>query len=114
MQTEVEEVYEPFHEGHGSSSTMPQKRNPLAAHYKLPAVYYRCYFVEEGGLVSYGYDVLQQFQDRWLCRSYPQRREVGESSSSSADQVSASDPKAAKALGFSISSSAPMFTNRPS
>ena len=28
MQTEVEELYEPFHEGRGSSSTMPQKRNP--------------------------------------------------------------------------------------
>ena len=34
----------------------------LAAQYKLPAIYYRRYFVEEGGLVSYGYDVLQQFQ----------------------------------------------------
>jgi putative tryptophan/tyrosine transport system substrate-binding protein len=34
----------------------------LAAQYKLPAIYYRRYFVEKGGLVSYGYDVLQQFQ----------------------------------------------------
>ena len=33
MQTEVEEVYEPFHEGRGSSSTMPQKRNPISAVY---------------------------------------------------------------------------------
>jgi 3-carboxy-cis,cis-muconate cycloisomerase len=33
MQTEVEEVYEPFHEGRGSSSTMPQKRNPIASLY---------------------------------------------------------------------------------
>jgi len=33
MQTEVEEVYEPFHEGRGSSSTMPQKRNPIASVY---------------------------------------------------------------------------------
>ena len=33
MQTEVEEVYEPFHEGRGSSSTMPQKRNPIASNY---------------------------------------------------------------------------------
>src|SRR5262245_35445712 len=33
MQTEVEEVYEPFHEGRGSSSTMPQKRNPISCVY---------------------------------------------------------------------------------
>ena len=33
MQTEVEEVYEPFHQGRGSSSTMPQKRNPISAVY---------------------------------------------------------------------------------
>jgi 3-carboxy-cis,cis-muconate cycloisomerase len=33
MQTEVEEVYEPFQEGRGSSSTMPQKRNPISSVY---------------------------------------------------------------------------------
>ena len=33
MQTEVAEVYEPFHEGRGSSSTMPQKRNPISSVY---------------------------------------------------------------------------------
>src|SRR5258705_5320014 len=33
MQTEVAEVYEPFHEGRGSSSTMPQKRNPASSPY---------------------------------------------------------------------------------
>src|SRR5713101_4058573 len=33
MQTEVAEVYEPFHAGRGSSSTMPQKRNPIACLY---------------------------------------------------------------------------------
>lgn len=33
MQTEVEEVYEPFHAGRGSSSTMPQKRNPMSSVY---------------------------------------------------------------------------------
>src|ERR1700722_15025739 len=33
MQTEVEEVYEPFHEGRGSSSTLPQERNPISSVY---------------------------------------------------------------------------------
>jgi 3-carboxy-cis,cis-muconate cycloisomerase len=33
MQTEVDEVYEPFHQGRGSSSTMPQKRNPISSVY---------------------------------------------------------------------------------
>ena len=33
MQTEVEEAYEPFAEGRGSSSTMPQKRNPISCNY---------------------------------------------------------------------------------
>ena len=33
MQTEVEEVFEPFHAGRGSSSTMPHKRNPVASAY---------------------------------------------------------------------------------
>jgi ABC-type uncharacterized transport system substrate-binding protein len=34
----------------------------LAAKYKLPAVYYRRYFVDRGGLICYGYDILQQFR----------------------------------------------------
>lgn len=33
MQTEVGEVYEPFAHGRGSSSTMPQKRNPISCCY---------------------------------------------------------------------------------
>jgi putative tryptophan/tyrosine transport system substrate-binding protein len=33
----------------------------LAAHHKLPAVYYRRVFVSSGGLMSYGYDAVQQF-----------------------------------------------------
>ncbi|HKV56505.1 MAG TPA: 3-carboxy-cis,cis-muconate cycloisomerase [Candidatus Binataceae bacterium] len=35
MQTEVGEVFEPFESGRGSSSTMPQKRNPVACNYIL-------------------------------------------------------------------------------
>jgi putative tryptophan/tyrosine transport system substrate-binding protein len=34
----------------------------LAAKYKLPAVYYRRYYVASGGLISYGYDILQQYR----------------------------------------------------
>ena len=33
MQTEAAEVYEPFAPGRGSSSTMPQKRNPISCLY---------------------------------------------------------------------------------
>jgi 3-carboxy-cis,cis-muconate cycloisomerase len=36
-QTEVAEVFEPHHEGRGGSSTMPQKRNPIASEYILAA-----------------------------------------------------------------------------
>ncbi len=35
MQTEVGEVFEPFEPGRGSSSTMPQKRNPISCNYIL-------------------------------------------------------------------------------
>jgi len=34
----------------------------LAARHKLPAVYYRRYFVTTGGLISYGYDSVVQFR----------------------------------------------------
>ena len=32
----------------------------LAARHKLPAVYYRRYFVASGGLISYGFDLVDQ------------------------------------------------------
>jgi len=35
MQTEVSEVFEPFEQGRGSSSTMPQKRNPISCNFIL-------------------------------------------------------------------------------
>jgi 3-carboxy-cis,cis-muconate cycloisomerase len=38
MQTEVAEVFEPYHHGRGSSSTMPQKRNPIASCYVHAAI----------------------------------------------------------------------------
>jgi len=34
----------------------------LAAKYKLPAVYHRRYFVNVGGLISYGYNVVDHFR----------------------------------------------------
>ena len=34
----------------------------LAARHKLPAIYYRRLFVDDGGLLSYGYDLLDQFR----------------------------------------------------
>jgi putative ABC transport system substrate-binding protein len=34
----------------------------LAARHKLPAVYFRRYFVTSGGLISYGYDLADQFR----------------------------------------------------
>jgi 3-carboxy-cis,cis-muconate cycloisomerase len=37
MQTEVAEVFEPYTAGRGGSSTMPQKRNPVAAEYIIAA-----------------------------------------------------------------------------
>ncbi len=38
MQTEVAEAYEPFAHGRGSSSTMPQKRNPISSCYIHAAI----------------------------------------------------------------------------
>jgi 3-carboxy-cis,cis-muconate cycloisomerase len=37
MQTEIGEVYEPHQAGRGGSSTMPQKRNPIASEYVIAA-----------------------------------------------------------------------------
>jgi putative tryptophan/tyrosine transport system substrate-binding protein len=34
----------------------------LAARHKLPTVYYRRYYVTSGGLISYGYDLLDQYR----------------------------------------------------
>jgi putative tryptophan/tyrosine transport system substrate-binding protein len=34
----------------------------LAARHKLPAIYYRRYYAASGGLISYGYDIVDQFR----------------------------------------------------
>ena len=34
----------------------------LAARFNLPTIYYRRFFVSAGGLISYGYDVVEQFR----------------------------------------------------
>ena len=34
----------------------------LAARHELPAVYYRRYYVASGGLISYGYDLFEQYR----------------------------------------------------
>ena len=34
----------------------------LAARHKLPAVYYRRYYAASGGLISYGYDLFDQYR----------------------------------------------------
>ena len=34
----------------------------LAAEHKLPTVYYRRYYVTSGGLISYGFDIDEQFR----------------------------------------------------
>jgi putative tryptophan/tyrosine transport system substrate-binding protein len=47
----------------------------LAARYRLPAVYYDRYFVEPGGLISYGSNVVEQFR---LAAAYVDRILKGE------------------------------------
>jgi ABC-type uncharacterized transport system substrate-binding protein len=34
----------------------------LAARFRMPAVYHRRYYVDSGGLISYGYDAVDQFR----------------------------------------------------
>jgi putative ABC transport system substrate-binding protein len=76
----------------------------LAAKHKLPAVYYRRGFVAGGGLISYGYDVLQQFRG---AAGYVDRILKGERPSDLPVQAPtkyelAINLKTAKALGLSV------------
>jgi len=76
----------------------------LAAKHKLPAVYYRRYYVASGGLISYGYDVLQQFRG---AAGYVDRILKGERPSDLPVQAPtkyelAINLKTAKALGLEV------------
>jgi putative tryptophan/tyrosine transport system substrate-binding protein len=76
----------------------------LAARHKLPAVYYRRYFVTTGGLVSYGYDAVAQFRG---AASYVDRILKGEKPSNLPVQAPTKyelvlNLKTAKALGLEV------------
>jgi len=76
----------------------------LAAEHKLPAVYYRRYYVERGGLVSYGYDVIQQYRST---AGYVDRSLKGEKPADLPVQAPTKyelviNLKTAKALGLTI------------
>ena len=76
----------------------------LANQYRLPAVYYRRYFAKKGGLISYGYDILQQFRgaadcvDRILKGTKPADLPV----QAPTKYELAVNLKTARALGFSM------------
>ena len=76
----------------------------LAARHKLPAVYYRRYFVTTGGLISYGYDLIDQFR---RAASYVDRILKGEKPADLPVQAPTKyelviNLKTAKALGIEV------------
>jgi putative tryptophan/tyrosine transport system substrate-binding protein len=90
-----------------SSAAAVQHRDLIitgAARYALPVVYYRRYFVARGGLVSYGYDVVDQFR---RAAGYVDRILKGEKPADLPVQVPTKyeiviNLKTAKALGLDI------------
>jgi putative ABC transport system substrate-binding protein len=72
----------------GSPSTLLHRELiiTLAAKHQLPAVYYSPLFVRDGGLISYGPDLVDQLrQAARLRRSHPQGRELRRPSGAGAD-----------------------------
>jgi putative ABC transport system substrate-binding protein len=79
----------------------------LATRHKLPAVYYRRYFVTRGGLISYGYDLVDQFR---LSAGYVDRILKGEKPADLPVQAPTRyelviNLKTAKALGLDVPAS---------
>jgi putative ABC transport system substrate-binding protein len=79
----------------------------LAARYRLPAIYFRRHFAAIGGLVSYGYDVIEQFR---RAATYVDRILKGERPADMPVEVPTKyelviNLKAAKALGLAVPTS---------
>jgi putative ABC transport system substrate-binding protein len=76
----------------------------LAAQQKLPAIYYRRNFVISGGLISYGYDIMDQYR---RAAGYVDRILKGEKPADLPVQAPTKyelviNPKTAKALGVEV------------
>jgi putative ABC transport system substrate-binding protein len=76
----------------------------LAARHKLPTIYYRRYFVTSGGLISYGYDLVDQYR---RAAGYVDRILKGEKPADLPVQAPTKyelviNLKAAKALGIEV------------
>jgi putative ABC transport system substrate-binding protein len=79
----------------------------LAARYRLPAVYYDRYFVEAGGLISYGSNIVEQFR---LAAAYVDRILKGEKPADLPVQTATKyelviNLKTAKSLGITVPAS---------
>src|SRR5262249_13370347 len=64
----------------------------LAAQQRLPAVYSISFFVEDGGLISYGPNLIEQYRRAaGYVDPHPERTKTGRSTGASAQQIRAGD-----------------------